>query len=156
MMLYHTSNCIVDCPDTCHSRKEIDFGPGFYLTSIREQAVNYGKRFIRAKEEAWLNTYEFNNDLTAFKVKIFPHYDEEWLDFVAANRNGDETEYFDVVIGGIANDKVIRTLEVFFAGLASKEDTLGKLIYEQPNIQYCIRSQQVLKECLRYINSEKL
>ncbi|MBR6806237.1 MAG: DUF3990 domain-containing protein, partial [Bacteroidaceae bacterium] len=33
MKLYHSSNIIVECPDTQHSRKYLDFGRGFYLTS---------------------------------------------------------------------------------------------------------------------------
>lgn len=38
MEVYHTSNVRVEKPDTVHSRKELDFGPGFYFTSIRTQA----------------------------------------------------------------------------------------------------------------------
>ena len=29
-------------------------------------------------------------------------------------------------------------------------------MYEKPNIQFCIRSQQMLDECLKYIESVKL
>ena len=39
MKLYHSSNVIVEFPDTQHSRKYLDFGCGFYLTSLHEQAV---------------------------------------------------------------------------------------------------------------------
>lgn len=38
MLLYHTSNVEVTTPDITHSRKHLDFGRGFYLTSLREQA----------------------------------------------------------------------------------------------------------------------
>lgn len=34
MKLYHSSNVIVDYPDTKHSHKYLNFGCGFYLTSI--------------------------------------------------------------------------------------------------------------------------
>ena len=47
MKLYHSSNVIVERPDTQHSRKYLDFGRGFYLTSLHEQAVRYAQRFKR-------------------------------------------------------------------------------------------------------------
>lgn len=47
MKLYHSSNVVVEHPDILHSRKYLDFGRGFYLTSIYEQAVRYAQRFKR-------------------------------------------------------------------------------------------------------------
>jgi hypothetical protein len=61
-----------------------------------------------------------------------------------------------LVIGGIANDKVIETLNLFFDNILSTEETLGRLKYEKPNIQYCIRSQKMLDECLIFVQSVKL
>ncbi len=60
MILYHSSDIDVRTPDTLHSRNDIDFGRGFYLTSMREQAVGYAQRFIRRGKTAWLNSYELN------------------------------------------------------------------------------------------------
>lgn len=45
MKLYHSSNLIVEHPDILHSRKYLDFGRGFYLTTLHEQAVRYAQRF---------------------------------------------------------------------------------------------------------------
>ena len=61
-----------------------------------------------------------------------------------------------MVIGGIANDRVIITLDRYFTGEISQEEALGLLRFEKPNIQYCIRSGQMLKQCLTYIKSEKI
>lgn len=36
MKLYHSSNVMVEKPDTQHSRGFLDFGKGFYLTSIHD------------------------------------------------------------------------------------------------------------------------
>ena len=63
---------------------------------------------------------------------------------------------YDMIIGGIDNDRVILTLDRFFAGELSKEQALGLLKYEKPNIQLCIRSQQMIDECLTYIESIEL
>ena len=46
MMLYHTSYMVVEQPDLEHSREYLDFGKGFYLTSLRHQAVLYSERFF--------------------------------------------------------------------------------------------------------------
>ena len=67
----------------------------------------------------------------------------------------DDSNY-DIVIGGIANDKVIQTLDRYFDGELSEDETLGLLKYEKPNIQYCIRSQKMLDECLKHIESREL
>ena len=39
MKVYHGSKVAVKDPDTKHSRLEVDFGKGFYVTPIFEQAV---------------------------------------------------------------------------------------------------------------------
>lgn len=41
MVVYHASYTIVEHPDVSFSRDSLDFGKGFYLTTIREQAVRY-------------------------------------------------------------------------------------------------------------------
>lgn len=157
MKLYHSSNVIVDSPDTLHSRNYLDFGRGFYLTSLYEQAVRYAQRFKRRGQQAWLNTYEFSfNDDSQWKIMKFDSYDEHWLDFVAQCRNGKDVGDYDMVIGGIANDRVILTLDRYFANEISQEEALGLLRFEKPNIQYCIRTERMLRECLTYINSEQI
>ena len=156
MKLYHSSNLSVEHPDTAHSRDYLDFGKGFYLTSMHEQAVKYGLRFIRRQQDAWLNIYEFVFNPADWKVLRFEAYDQAWLDFVSKCRAGEDDTDYDIVIGGIANDKVIQTLDRYFEGELSKDETLGLLRFEKPNNQYCIRSQKMLDECLQHIESQQL
>lgn len=156
MKLYHASNMSVVCPDTEHSRDYLDFGKGFYLTSLREQAEKYAQRFLRRKSDAWLNFYEFDYNTEEWKILEFDHYDKEWLEFVSQCRAGKDESDYDLVIGGIADDKVIQTLDRYFIGELSADDTLGLLKYEKTNNQYCIRSQKMLNECLKHINSLQL
>lgn len=111
MKLYHSSSISVRTPDVVHSRDYLDFGKGFYLTSIHEQAIKYAQRFLRRNQEAWLNSYELNCDFDDWNVLRLDSYDKEWLDFVSSCRAGNDSTDFDMVIGGIANDKVIRTLD---------------------------------------------
>lgn len=156
MRLYHSSYVSVTKPDTNHSRDYLDFGKGFYLTSIHEQAVRYAQRFLRRQKDAWLNAYEFTFQPSEWNILSLENYNKEWLDFVANCRAGKDETNFDLVMGGIANDKVIQTLDRYFTGELSEDDTLGLLKYEKPNIQYCIRSQRMLNECLKHIESKQL
>lgn len=61
-----------------------------------------------------------------------------------------------MVVGGIANDKVILTIDLYFNGQITQEVALNRLKFEHPNIQYCIRSERMLQQCLTYIESKKL
>lgn len=156
MILYHTSTVAVHTPDTIHSRDELDFGKGFYLTTLHSQAIKYGQRFIRRKRDAVLNTYEFEYDVNDWKVKTFNCYDKEWLDFISMCRDGRDNSDYDLVVGGVANDEVFETLEDYFAGKINADAALGLLKYAKPNNQYCIRSQAMLDKCLKHIESQKL
>lgn len=154
--LYHTSNQVVKQPDLLHSRKFLDFGVGFYLTPLREQAVRYGEKFKIGMQQAFLNTYILDIETSHFNYKRFEHYDEEWLEFVAANRLGLPTNHYDIIEGGIANDKVFNTIDLFFSGLITKEETLKRLLPMQPNWQLCISNQVILDTCLHFQAEEQL
>lgn len=50
MLVFHSSNqCFTD-PDIEHSREALDFGKGFYVTRLREQAEKYAKRFYGSEK----------------------------------------------------------------------------------------------------------
>lgn len=146
--VYHTSDVIVEHPDTKHTRKDLDFGPGFYFTSIRYQAEKYAHRFLRRNKPAWMNVYDFSENWNNWKVKTFNEYDEEWLDFVMKCRNGEVIGDFDLIVGGIADDKVFDTVDLYTEALISKEEAIKRLTYIKPNIQYCVRTDAMLQQCL--------
>ena len=124
---------------------------------MHEQAIRYAQRFKRRGQQAWLNTYEFSiRDESQWSIMRFDTYDKNWLEFVAQCRDGNDVGDYDMIIGGIANDRVILTLDRYFAREISQEDALGLLKFEKPNIQYCIRSERMLQECLTYIQSEQI
>ena len=123
MRIYHASNVVVDNPDTVHSRDYLDFGRGFYLTTIREQAEKYGLRSLRRGKTAWLNIYELSEDWNKWNVLHFNTYNKAWLDYIAKCRAGEPVDFFDLVIGGIANDRVIMTLDRYLASVIWDEYT---------------------------------
>ena len=157
MTLYHASTVRVEHPDVQHSRPNLDFGCGFYLTSMRSQAVSYAERFNRRGKPAILNEYELDDDLADFVVKRFEAYDEEWLDYVSACRRGiPHAEHYDAVEGGVANDKVFNTVDLYFAGVITKQEALGRLRYAKPNHQICLLSNAVIEQKLHFIKAEEV
>ena len=111
MILYHGSCLEISKPDLIHSRDNVDFGRGFYTTPIHEQAVKWCEKFNRRGKEGIVSRYDF--DETAFqdlRILKFDNYSEEWLDFILNCRTGKDTTDYDIVIGGVANDKVFNTV----------------------------------------------
>lgn len=156
MIVYHTSSLHLPHPDIAYSREGLDFGKGFYVTKLREQAESYSRRFSLRGKQAFLNIYELSADFVDVKYKKFEVYDNEWLDFIIANRAGEESDEYDIIEGGVANDKIFRTLDLFFSGDISKEEALGRLRYERPNNQICIMRQVLVDELLLFIKSERI
>ena len=74
MKVFHTSYTKIEKPDVVHSRRCLDFGKGFYVTPLRTQALQYGKKFIRNAQPAVLNRYELMIDESLTK-KHFEKYD---------------------------------------------------------------------------------
>lgn len=156
MLIYHASDTIVNTPDTIHSRTNLDFGKGFYATVIREQAERYAQRFILRNRKGILNVYEYT-PTEALNVKCFDAYDSEWLDFVAACRMGEDVyKQYDVICGGIANDRVFNTLDLYFSNQMTKEEALKRLIFEKPNQQLCFTNQRAIDSCISFIESKEL
>jgi hypothetical protein len=157
MTLYHTSKSIIESPDIKHSRDLLDFGKGFYLTPLVAQAKKYAQRFLLQGKKAYLNHYVLDDNLTnAYKVKAFEEYDEEWLDFVSLCRLGKQTEIYDIVSGGITDDKVFNTVDLYFSGNISKDEALKKLAFIHPNHQICILNQEILDKHLHFLRAEEI
>lgn len=154
MILYHGSYLEIITPDLKYSRKNVDFGCGFYTTPLYEQAVKWCGKFKRRGKEGIVSKYFFDegrmHDLNVLK---FETYSDSWLDFVVKCRSGLDVTDYDVVIGGVANDKVFNTVELFFDGLIDKKEAINRLQYEKPNLQVCLRTQKALN-CLSFEGSE--
>ncbi len=71
-------------------------------------------------------------------------YSEEWLDFILNCRSGKDSTDYDLVVGGVANDKVFNTVELFFDGLIDKAEAINRLRYDKPNLQICFRTEKAL------------
>ncbi len=156
MLVYHSSTEIVQSPDILHSRSNLDFGRGFYVTTLKGQAIKYAERFLFRGKRAFLNIYELAEVPNSFKILEFDAYDEPWLDFISDCRLGKDSTDYDIVIGGIANDKVFRTIDLYFSGDISKNDALKRLQFEHPNRQICLRTQDIIDRCIIFRSAEEI
>ena len=156
MILYHGSYLEIAVPDLVHSRANVDFGRGFYVTPLYEQAVKWCGKFKRRGKEGVVSYYSFNENQNSFlKTLKFDSYTEDWLDFILNCRRGEDTTDYYLVIGGVANDKVFNTVELFFDGLIDKNEAINRLRYEKPNLQICFRTEKALK-MLHFERSESV
>ena len=157
MKLYHGSYLTVEKPDISYSRTELDFGRGFYVTPIKEQAFSWARRFKRSHGQSVVTTYEFDEaDLERASILNFTNYSMDWLDFIISCRQGGSNENYDIVIGGVANDKVFDTIQLYLDHLIDKEESLKRLKFEKPNLQYCFCNQEIIDKTLRFLSSEVL
>ena len=89
MILYHGSSLEVAKPDLRHSRSNVDFGRGFYVTPLYEQAVKWCGKFKRRGKDGVISCYEYDESReNELKILKFESYNEEWLDFILNCRTG--------------------------------------------------------------------
>ena len=157
MKVFHGSTVIVSAPLVGVGRRNLDFGKGFYVTDLKDQAISWASRPLNADKPQVLNVYEFDKEgvqKADFQYKQFMAYDVEWLEFVVASRRGQAVwQGFDVIEGGIANDRVFNTIELYSQGLITQDVALQRLQYEKPNNQICILNQKVVDNYLHFIES---
>ena len=154
MILYHGSYLEIAEPDLTHSRPNVDFGRGFYVTPMYAQALKWCGKFKRRGRDGIISRYVFDEGREAeLKTLKFDSYSEDWLDFILNCRRGKDTTDYDLVAGGVANDKVFNTVELFVDGLIDKKEAIERLRYEKPNLQICFRTEKAL-EFLHFEGSE--
>lgn len=153
MILYHGSNMVIDTPDLTKSKPNKDFGQGFYLSADYEQAQALAMQKVRQtlQGSAVVNRFVFdesqmqNPDL---KVKVFDDYCEEWVQFIATNRDVNTIQPahdFDIVYGPIADDGVTFQLKRYWAGYITIDGLLKELQYAKGiTFQYFFGTQKAL------------
>lgn len=158
--LYHGTYLSVPEPLAKIGRKNLDFGPGFYLTKIESQAKDWAIIIASRKgreTKAVVNVYHFNIESAEadnIRIKRFDTYNIEWLNYVVDCRKGkDISPDYDIVEGGVANDNVIDTVEDYEKGIITAEQALGQLRYKKVNHQICILNQEVIDKYLLYVES---
>ena len=159
--LYHGSHIAVPSPLVGLGRRKVDFGQGFYLTNLHDQAKAWAETIAERKgrnTKPIVSVYTFYYSSVkngGFRVKVFDSYNLEWLEYVIDCRRGGEMQkQYDIVEGGVANDNVIDTVEDYENGIITAEQALGQLRYKRVNHQICILNQEIIDRYLTFKNSE--
>ncbi len=152
MIVYHGSIEIIRKPDISFSKRYLDFGRGFYLTTVQVQAERWAlRKGQRSGKTAIVSMYDLSDDLSGFRLLTFVNENEAWLDFVCGCRRGEDIgSQYDIIIGNVANDDVFKTVDMYLRGIWDKQKTLSELRYYAQNDQICIRSQSILDQVLHF------
>lgn len=152
MIVYHGSSEVVRQPDILHSYRALDFGKGFYVTTVQEQAERWARRKASmVGGRAIVNLYQMDDDMTELRVKRFPDDLSDWIEFVCDCRDGKlGYQDYDLIIGKVANDKVFRVVDMYHSGIWDKERAL-KEIRVYPNYdQLAFITQKAIDMLLRF------
>ena len=152
MIVYHGSDIVVRQPDILHSAKRLDFGMGFYVTTVRKQAERWAKRkaTLRGAQSGIVSVYEMN-EADGILIQDFADDLETWIDFVCRCRDG-ESDYlnYDLIYGKVANDKVFRVVDLYRAGVWEKERALREIKVYPHYDQYAFITQRAITKLLIY------
>ena len=154
MILYHGTYTDFDSIDLSLSNPYKDFGKGFYLTDIREQAEQMARRTSAIYSgEPIVTEFEFDETaLYTLSVKIFEEPSEDWALFVMANRsrkNLQPTHSFDIVIGPVADDTIATLFRNFDDGIIDLQMLVNGLKYKKVSSQYLFHSAKAIKYLYR-------
>jgi len=164
MILYHGSNIEIQQINLTMCRPYKDFGQGFYLTTIKQQAIKMAQRVSRIYGGIPIVTiYEYINDRDGLNMKTFDKPTESWARFVLNNRNRNFENFndlecnhdnkYDIVIGPIANDDLALLFRQFSTGLISIEILKKEMEYKQLTDQYSFHSINAIQH-LKLVGAE--
>lgn len=158
--VYHAGTDCIISPVCSAGRSSLDFGQGFYLTDIYDQAVMWATRKGRERGlPPMVNVYRLDRDayLREGRALVFDSYSEEWLDFVVGCRTGSGAwREYDYVEGGVADDRVIDTVNLYIQKFLSKQQAIENLRFMRPNNQICLLNQALLDKHLTYIDTQQI
>ncbi|MBR1931777.1 MAG: DUF3990 domain-containing protein [Lachnospiraceae bacterium] len=153
MIVYHGSVEIIEAPDILHSYRALDFGKGFYVTTVKEQAERWAKRKadIMNKTQGIVNIYRMSENTIDLKEKAFGENLEEWLDFVCDCRDGGkEYSNYDLIVGKVADDKVFRVVDLYHTGIWDRERALKEIKVYPTYDQIAFITQKAIDSMLRF------
>lgn len=160
MKLYHGSNIQIDHINLAMCRPYKDFGTGFYLTDIKEQAEKMAVRVSKIYGgKPAVNVYEINDNFREnrnLQIKDFGgHTTEEWARFVMNNRSRsfsdsshllcNKDNKYDIVIGPVADDDMALLFRQYENEIIDFETLLRGMIYKKTSSQYSFHTESSIQ-----------
>ena len=155
MILYHGSTVIVNKPDVLHSEHHLDFGMGFYVTSVKEQAERWAKRkaMFEGFDKGIISVFEYSEDSDLI-IKDFGNDLETWIDFVCDCRDGSENfKQYDIIKGKVADDRVFRVVDMYKRGIWEKERAIKEMKVYETYDQIAFITQKAIDSMLKFNES---
>ena len=151
--LYHGSNVFINKIDLSVCKPDKDFGCGFYLTDIREQAMDMARRRCKILNSGEPSVTSFSFDETLLtrnilNIKTFDMPSVEWAKFILNNRHASHNHFhhgYDIVIGPIADDGVAFQLGRYERGLITIETLAEELKYRKLTRQYFFGTDKAIQ-----------
>ena len=152
MIVYHGSSEKVPHPDVDHSFRALDFGKGFYVTSVREQAERWARRKASLTGgRAVVNQYHMSEDFSGLRIKTFSDDLAEWIDFVCDCRDEKNVfQQYDLIIGKVADDKVFRVVDMYHSGIWDRKRALLEIKAYPDYDQIAFITQTAIDQLLNF------
>ncbi|HRO76792.1 MAG TPA: DUF3990 domain-containing protein [Crocinitomicaceae bacterium] len=154
MKVYHGSYTEIETIDLSKGELQRDFGRGFYVTNLREQAEYWAIRKGNFNKTNGVVTeftfYESAFATDYYKTLRFEDYTEEWLDFVIFNRKNsslNNVHDYDIVEGPVADDAIATRIALYLESGISKVDFIEELRFKHTlshQVAFCTEKSLVM------------
>lgn len=114
---------------------------------IMEDSKEWGYRLsLREKKKKYF-VYEYLfEENSVLNVKRFDALSEEWLEFIKENRSkGGLQHNYDVVIGPVADDNTMETVQLYIANILTSSEAVERLRYNKVNNQVSFHTEKALQ-----------
>lgn len=147
LVVYHGTCAEFEKIDLNKSHNRRDFGKGFYTTILQSQSKEWAYRLSLREKKNDYYVYEFLfEEVSVLKVKRFDRLDEEWLEFIKANRSKGGLQHdYDVVIGPVADDNTMETVQLYIANILTAPEAVERLRYNNVNNQVSFHTEKALQ-----------
>ncbi len=151
MLLYHGSTMTVKNPKLIEQARALDFGAGFYVTTNKQQAERWAntttKRKLNGSPTISLYTVD-ESQFQSLSLLTFLEPNVEWLKFISLNRKGlQQTNTYDIIIGPVANDFTMPTINLYLKGSYDEQEALKRLMPQKLKDQYTFKALELLIFC---------
>jgi len=158
--IYHGSLEQIASPEIRNPNRTLDYGCGFYTTTDYQQAEDWVMRHRSDKDKplcGYVNVYEIDIDVVkASNTLWFDGPNEDWVDFVYANRNNRSFRHtYDFVYGPVANDRVYAAFALYESGLLNKQELIRELKTNELVDQLLMHTDESLK-AITFIESKEV
>ena len=144
LVVYHGSCYEFENIELNKSHNRRDFGKGFYTTILKSQSKEWGYR-LSLKKNYFIYEYLFEEN-SVLNVKRFDTLSEEWLEFIKENRSkGGLQHKYDVVIGPVADDNTMETVQLYIANILTASEAVERLRYNKVNNQVSFHTEKALQ-----------